>query len=159
MSNAALEKIYDDRRLFGHPVGLGVLFLTSRLQLVIRAVICTITTIAIAKIFKDFMAPPASVQTLVDLGDNYDAPSGSFEEQFNRKFPWVEKAVRAIDNNAKTVAMFSVSFCAYVSVEAPELFGEPGPSNLIQAGTLLGVLASSAALATYSSARGEAFGD
>ena len=29
MSNAALEKIYDDRRLFGHPVGLGVLFLTE----------------------------------------------------------------------------------------------------------------------------------
>jgi POT family proton-dependent oligopeptide transporter len=29
LSNAALEKIYDDRRLFGHPVGLGVLFLTE----------------------------------------------------------------------------------------------------------------------------------
>ena len=136
---------------------LGILFLTSRLQSLLRAVICTVVTMVLTKIFKDFTAPPESVQTLMDIRDNYEAPSGSFQEQFNRKFPWVKTAVSAVDNNAKTIAMFSVSFCAYVSVEAPELFSEPGPSNLIQAGTLLGVISLFAALVTYQRSRDEAF--
>ena len=136
---------------------LGVLFLTARLQLLVRALVCTIATIALVEFFKGVLTPPESVRTLMKFKDDNEAPSGSFEDQFNKKLPWVQTAVAAADNNARIVAITAVSICAYVSVEAPELFGSTGPSHLIQAGTLLGVLASFAALVTYSSARGEAF--